>query len=80
MGRDRTCGRVWNMAWWPGVTPDVAKYVSVCNACQRVKYGKVQGAIDKTRNPGSTLKRIQVDFVGRITTSVPEGLTYVLAM
>ena len=81
MGRDRTWDRVRAMVWWPGVQSDVAKYVADCDICQRVKHSKKGKApLQKTEFPNRPFQRIQIDFVGPIQASVPEGFTYVLAM
>ncbi len=81
MGRDRTWDRVRTMVWWPGVQSDVAKYVAGCDTCQRVKHSrKGRAPLKKTEVPDRPFQRIQIDFVGPIQASVPEGFTYVLAM
>ena len=81
MGRDRTWDRVRTMVWWPGVQSDVAKYVAGCDTCQRVKHSrKGKAPLKKTEVPDRPFQRIQIDFVGPIQASVPEGFTYVLAM
>ena len=80
MGRDRTWDRTRGLVWWPGVKADVAKYVAGCDVCQRVKHGsKRKAPLEKTDIPKQPFQRIQMDFVGPVQASVPEGLTYVLA-
>ena len=81
MGRDRTWDRTRGLVWWPGVKADVTKYVAGCDVCQRVKHGsKRKAPLEKTDIPKQRFQRIQMDFVGPVQASVPEGLTYVLAI
>ena len=81
MGRDRTWDRIRTMVWWPGIQSDVAKYVAGCDICQRVKHHRRGKApLTKTEIPNRPFQRIQIDFVGPVQASVPEGFTYVLAM
>ena len=81
MGRDRTWDRIRTMVWWPGIQSDVAKYVAGCDLCQRVKHHRRGKApLTKTEIPNRPFQRIQIDFVGPVQASVPEGFTYVLAM
>ena len=81
MGRDRTWDRVRTMVWWPGVQSDVAKYVAGCDTCQRAKHSrKGKAPLKKTEVPDQPFQRIQIDFVGPIQASVPEGFVYVLAI
>ena len=78
MGRDRTWDRTRGLVWWPGVKADVAKYVAGCDVCQRVKHGsKRKAPLEKTDIPKQPFQRIQMNFVGPVQASVPEGLTYV---
>ena len=81
MGRDRTWDRVRSTVWWPGVKSDVINYVAGCDVCQRVKHGqKGKAALENTGIPKRPFQHIQIDFVGPIQASVPEGFTYVLAI
>lgn len=60
---------------------DVAKYVAGCDVYQRVKHGsKGKAPLEKNDIPKQTFQRIQIDFVGPVQASVPEGFTYVLAI
>jgi transposase InsO family protein len=63
------------------VKSDVAKYVAGCDVYQRVKHGsKGKAPLEKNDIPKQPFQRIQIDFVGPVQVSVPEGFTYVLAI
>ena len=73
--------RVRTTVWWPGVQSDVAKYVVGYDTCQRLKHSRNGKApLKKTKVPDRPFQRIQIDFVGPIRASLPEGFIYVLAI
>ena len=82
MGRTRTMDRLRNLVWWPGISSDVASYVSGCEACQRSKRTRHPEVIcpQFTDIPGKPFEKIQIDFVGPFLPSVPGNFHYVLAV
>ena len=81
-GARRTLVRLREKFDWPGVTVDVAKYVSSCDACQR--------AVSKGRVPpvplapvpiiGTPFHRVAIDLVGPISPPSEKGHRYILTV
>ena len=79
-GKDRTTNRVLLMYWWPGLTSEVAKYISACETCRLAKSRKEQPVplqsmpICDTKNV-----RVHVDLFGPLKTS-SAGRKFVMVM
>ena len=54
-----------NRFWWPGMKRDIARYVSICLTCQRVKaeHQRPGGALQPIQIPEWKWEDISMDFV-----------------
>ena len=81
MGVKRTLDRVQRNFCWPGVNGDVRRFVSSCDACQRVfPRGKVKMTLGKMPLIGEPFRRVGVDLVGPIVPASEGGHRYLLVM
>ena len=82
MGVKRTLDRVQRNFYWPGVNGDVRRFVSSCDACQRVfPRGKVKKmTLGKMPLIGEPFRRVGVDLVGPIVPASEGGHRYLLVM
>src|SRR5271167_1258695 len=75
-GRTTTRELVAEVAWWPGMAQEVAKYVDTCEVCQQ--YRAQQGKLQKIQMPiGQIFERVAMDFVGPLPVT-ESGNRYIL--
>ncbi|KAL8573241.1 hypothetical protein ACOMHN_006652 [Nucella lapillus] len=79
-GARRTLCRLREKFDWPGVTVDVAKYVTSCDVCQRViPKGKVPPVpLAPVPLVGVPFHRVAIDLVGPIKPASEQGHRYIL--
>ena len=79
-GKERTINRVLLMYWWPGLTSDVAKFVSSCEICNTSK-SRMPNPVPLQSMPICNEKnfRIHIDLFGPLKTS-QAGRKYICVM
>eukprot|EP00745_Piridium_sociabile_P034745 TRINITY_DN5998_c0_g1_i2.p1 TRINITY_DN5998_c0_g1~~TRINITY_DN5998_c0_g1_i2.p1 ORF type:complete len:238 (-),score=32.98 TRINITY_DN5998_c0_g1_i2:415-1128(-) len=81
-GARRTLCRLREKFDWPGVTVDVAKYVTSCDVCQRViPKGKVPPVpLASVPLVGVPFHRVAIDLVGPIKPASEQGHRFILTL
>ena len=77
---DRTTKRVHAEWFWPGMTADIWRLVSACEACQAAKHSNpVPNKNRQKLQAGCPLQVLSVDLVGPLTPT-PRGNTTILVL
>ncbi|XP_070206607.1 uncharacterized protein [Littorina saxatilis] len=80
LGGTRTRNRIWTEFYWPGMCPDIRRYVASCDACQRTTAkGKVK-PVPLERMPliDVPFKQVAVDIIGPIHPPSDRGHRFIL--
>lgn len=80
LGGRRTRSRIWNEFYWPGMCPDIRRYVASCDACQRTTAkGRVK-PVPLERMPliDVPFKQVAVDIIGPIHPPSDRGHRFIL--
>jgi len=79
MGRDATLARLKPVAWWPGMSDDVAHYVRICGHCQRSKDRPGIEAPQGMWPVNGCFERAHMDLMGPLVET-ERGNKYVLTL
>jgi hypothetical protein len=73
--------RVSKVFYWPGIRPDVVKYVRQCDVCQRAKPAQnTQVGFHNSRIVTKPMERIFIEFVGPIVRSRQGNLALLVVL
>jgi len=80
LGAFKTCRKLANNFWWPGMRAEVFGYVRKCDLCQRTKPAQnMQVGLHDAHPPSRPIEKTFVDFVGPLTRTT-RGHNAVLAI
>jgi hypothetical protein len=81
LGVAKTLHRISKVFYWPGIRPDVAKYVRQCDVCQRVKPAQnMRVGLHNSQIVTKLMGQIFIDFVGPIVQSRQGNLALLVVL
>ena len=81
-GIKKTCDKILNCFYWPGVKADVTRFCKSCDVCQKtVDRGRVPKApLGKMPLVDTPFKRVAMDLIGPIAPASERGHKYILTV
>jgi len=82
LGVRKTTDRLWADFYWPGISGDVRRYCSSCDACQRSmpKGKQAKAPLGKVPSVETPFEKIGIDLIGPIEPSSERGYRYILTV